>query len=152
MILGLHHAALSVPDMQRALDFYCGVLGFEVVMEAELPEGLMERPFGLSRADCKVRMIRKGNSCIELFEFGAPAGPGDGGRPVSRHGIAHIALASDDVPGDYQRLCEAGVAFNTEPQGEAPMRWCYGRDPFGNAIELLENAPGPTGLDFSDNG
>ena len=30
MILGVHHPALAVPDIQKALDFYCGVLGFEL--------------------------------------------------------------------------------------------------------------------------
>jgi len=139
MIQGVHHPALSVPDMEEALSFYCGLLGFEVVMNADLPAGLMERPFGLDRAACKVRMIAKGGTCIELFEFeDAPAG--DPGRPVNQHGIAHIALASDDVPADHARLAAAGVVFNTPPQGESPQQWCYGRDPFGNVIELLEVA------------
>lgn len=137
MIHGVHHPALSVPDLQKALDFYCGVVGFEVVMEADLPAGLMEAPFGLDQAGCKVRMIAKGTTCIELFEFD-DADAGDPARPVSQHGITHIALASDDVPGDYEALRTAGVAFNTPPQGASPQQWCYGRDPFGNVLELLE--------------
>src|SRR5262249_41835327 len=69
MILGVHHPALAVPDLQRALDFYCGVLGFRVVMQAEIPSGVepLDRAMGVSDAGCQVRMIRKGNSCIELF-------------------------------------------------------------------------------------
>ncbi len=137
MIHGVHHPALSVPDMEKALAFYCGVLGFEVVMEADLPAGLMEVPFAVNAAGCKVRMVAKGATCIELFEF-EHAEPGDPKRPVSRHGITHIALASDDVPGDYDTLRAAGVEFNTPPQGESPQQWCYGRDPFGNVLELLE--------------
>jgi catechol 2,3-dioxygenase-like lactoylglutathione lyase family enzyme len=43
MILGLHHPGVAVPDMQAALAFYCGVLGFTVVMEAELPAGWSAR-------------------------------------------------------------------------------------------------------------
>jgi len=139
MIQGVHHPALSVPDIQKALDFYCGVLGFQVVMEADLPAGIMEGPFDIDQAACKVRMINKGTTCIELFEFeNAPAG--DPKRPVNRQGITHIALASDDVPGDYEVLKSAGVHFNTPPQGESPQQWCYGRDPFGNVLELLEVA------------
>jgi catechol 2,3-dioxygenase-like lactoylglutathione lyase family enzyme len=139
MIHGVHHPALSVPNMDAALAFYCGVLGFEVVMNVDLPAGLMEKPFDLAAAACKIRMIAKGSTCIELFEFeNAPAG--DPKRPVNQHGIAHIALASDDVPGDYAQLLAQGVVFNTPPQGESPQQWCYGRDPFGNVIELLEIA------------
>ncbi len=137
MIKGLHHAALAVPDMQQALDFYCGVLGFEVVMDVDLPGGVMEAPFGIEQAGCKVRMIHKGGTQIELFEF-EHSEAGDPARPVNREGITHIALASDDVPGDYASLTAAGVAFNTPVQGDSPSRWAYGRDPFGNVIELLE--------------
>ena len=152
MILGVHHPALAVPDMRRALDFYCGVLGFRVVMEAEIPPGIppMNAAFGVAEAGCKVRMLRKGNSCIELFEF-AKGEAGEQRRPVNRHGITHFALATDEYQKDYDHLVAHGVAFNTPPMGDAPYRWSYARDPFGNVIELLENAAGsPTALRFED--
>ena len=150
MILGVHHPALAVPDIGRALDFYCGVLGFEPVMTAELPSGIapINAAFGIADAGCKVRMIKKGNSCIELFEFNAGE-PGDPRRPVNRTGITHIALASDDVAVDYEHLAAHGVAFSAPLFGGAPSRFAYGGDPFGNVIELLEHAPGaPTALRF----
>lgn len=152
MILGVHHPALAVPDLDKALDFYCGVVGFEVVMEAEIPSGIdpMNTAFGVSDAGCKVRMIKKGNSCIELFEFAGGAA-GDSKRPVDQQGITHIALATDDYQADYDHLAANGVAFNTPPMGESPARWSYGRDPFGNVVELLEHATaGPTALRFDD--
>ena len=150
MILGVHHPALAVPDMQKALDFYCGVLGFEVSMEAEIPSGIepMNQAFGVADAGCKVCSVRKGNSCIELFEF-ARGEEGEARRPVDRGGITHIALATDDYQEDYDHLVAHGVRFNTPPMGEMPARWAYGRDPFGNVIELLEHDPnGATALDF----
>jgi len=152
MILGLHHAALAVPELQRALDFYCGVVGFRVVMEAELPPGYapMNAAFGVANAACKVRMIRKGNSCIELFEF-ADARAGDAKRPVNQLGITHFALVTDDYQKDYDHLAANGVVFNAAPFGAAPQRFAYGRDSFGNVIELLEHAPGGTAaLRFED--
>ena len=33
MILGVHHPAISVPDMARAIEFYCDKLGFEPVVD-----------------------------------------------------------------------------------------------------------------------
>lgn len=154
MILGVHHPALSVPDMQEALDFYCGVLGFEIAMEAEIPSGFepLNAAFGVPDAGCQVRMLRKGNSCIELFQFRDPATPkGDPARPVHQHGITHYCLATDDYAKDYAHLEASGVRFNTPPQGEPGGRWAYGRDPFGNVLELLEHAPGgPTALRFED--
>ena len=36
-------------------------------------------------------------------------------------------------------LEEAGVVFNAPLFGASPSRFAYGRDPFGNVIELLEH-------------
>ena len=150
MILGLHHAAIAVPDLEAALAFYGGVLGFDVVDEANLPPGIdvLARAFGLADAGCQVRMLAKGNSFIELFEF-AESLDGESTRPVNRVGITHIALASDAAEEDYARLEQAGVAFNAPLFGAAPNRFAYGRDPFGNVIELLEHdAAGAAGRRF----
>jgi len=152
MILGVHHPALAVPDMDEALAFYCGVLGFEKVMEADIPSGVasMNEAFGVEDAGCKVRMVRRGNSCIELFEFASPE-PGTKDRSVNRIGITHFAIATDDFQADYDLLVAKGVPFNSPPFGAAPSRFAYGRDPFGNVFELLEHAPGtPTGLRWDD--
>ncbi len=138
MITGLHHAALAVPSIDEALAFYCGRIGFEVIMEVQLPAGLMEKPFAIGHAGCKVRMIEKGGTRLELFEFEQPE-PGRPDRPVNQIGITHIALASDDVPKDVASLTAAGVRFHTPVQGESPNQWCYGRDPFGNVIEIIEH-------------
>ncbi|MFB0978847.1 MAG: VOC family protein [Myxococcota bacterium] len=152
MILGVHHPAISVPNMEAAKAFYCGVLGFEPVMEIELPGGIemMSRAFDLDEAGYKVLMVKKGNSCIELFEFTGDNVPaGDAKRRVDKHGITHICLAANDYQADYDTLQGAGVVFNTEPNGESPNRWAYGRDPFGNVIELLEhNSDSPSALAF----
>ena len=154
MILGVHHPALSVPSLEEALAFYCGVVGFEVVMEAAIPSGIppLDQAFGIPDAGCKVRMIRKGNSCIELFEFEDPETPAATlDRPVHKHGLTHICLATDDYAKDYDHLAANGVAFHTEPMGDEGTRWAYGRDPFGNVIELLEHAKeGGTSLRFDD--
>ena len=142
MILGLHHAAIAVPSIEQALTFYCDLLGFEVAMQADLPAGIdvMADALGIGDSEFKVRMIKKGNSCIELFEFGQSL-PGEEARPPNKIGITHIALVSDAIEEDYQQLADNGVSFNSALFGGAPGRFAYGRDPFGNVIELLENNP-----------
>jgi len=150
MILGVHHAAIAVRDLEAGLQFYGGVLGFEVCSEAKLPPGFapLAKALGLEDAACTVRMLRKGNSFLELFEFDASL-PAETDRPVNRIGITHIALSSDDADVDYARLEEAGVVFNAPLFGAAPSRFAYGRDPFGNVIELLEHDPdGDSGRRF----
>lgn len=151
MILGLHHAAIAVKNIDDALAFYCDLLGFEVVMNADLPSGIdvMAQALGLSDSQFKVRMIKKGNSCIELFEF-AQSEAGDADRPANKLGITHIALVSDHIADDYQMLSANGVTFNAALFGAEPGRFAYGRDPFGNIIELLEHNPAaPDALNFA---
>lgn len=146
----MHHAGIAVPDIEAGLRFYCEVIGFEVVDNVTLPGGIppLSKAFGLGNAGCEVRMLRKGNSFIELFEFEESL-DAEAGRPVNRIGITHLALASDDVDADYMRLEAAGVVFNAPLFGGAPTRFAYGRDPFGNVIELLEHdASGNAGRKF----
>ncbi len=142
MILGVHHAAIAVQDIDSALAFYCDVLGFAVAMEAEIPSEIdvMSEALGIEDSGFKVRMIKKGNSCLELFEF-STAHDGEAQRPVNKLGITHIALASDDIEQDYSVLQQNGVVFNAALLGGPPSRFAYGRDPFGNVIELLEQNP-----------
>lgn len=150
MILGVHHPGIVVPDMELALAFYCGVLGFEVALEAEVPSGVepLAEAMGLSDSGFKVRKIVKGNSCIELFEFKVVE-RGDVIRPANQIGIAHIALASDDIEVDFARLTDAGVKFNCDLTGDIRDRFAYGRDPFGNILELIEHDPSaPEALKF----
>ncbi len=41
----------------------------------------------------------------------------------------------------HATLAGKGVVFNAPLPGAAPSRFAYGRDPFGNVIELLEHNP-----------
>ncbi len=153
MIRGIHHPALSVPDLERALEFYCGPLGFEVVMQAGWPKGvqLLDDAVGLRDSACKVAMLRKGNSCIEIFEYSSPTPrPQPAERPVSDHGITHFCLDVVDLDAEYARLSAAGMRFHSPPVDSGDSKWVYGRDPFGNVIELQEivNPANPAALDL----
>ena len=139
MILGIDHAALAVKDMSLALAFYCDLIGFEMVMEADIPPGIdgMNQAMDIDDASFKVCMIQMGSSRIELFEFNQSI-ESEQKRPVNKLGISHIALCSDCIEEDFDLMALNGVDFNSQLFGTAPSRFAYGRDPFGNVIELLE--------------
>ena len=141
MIHGIHHAAISTPDLERALGFYRDLLGAEVVTDFEWPAGLevADRIVGLQGSSARAVMLRLGNAMIELFEFHSPTPQaGDPERPVCNHGITHICLDVTDIDAEYERLREAGMRFNCPPQDLGAVRSTYGRDPDGNVIELQE--------------
>jgi catechol 2,3-dioxygenase-like lactoylglutathione lyase family enzyme len=141
MIQGIDHTALSVPDMDKALDFYCGVLGFEVEMNAAWPSGAkpLDDLVGLRDSASKVAMLRLGEQRIELFQYQNPLGkPQDPDRPVCDHGIIHLCFQVSGIAEEYERLKAAGVRFHSAPVNLGREVCVYGRDPFGNVLELIE--------------
>lgn len=151
MIKGMNHVAMSVSNMDRALEFYRDLLGMEV---------MVRRPFGydgsyeyekhrvmmdLKDAQGTVVLLRKGDMGIELFEFDSPKPKlAEQNRPVCDHGITHFCLQVTDIHGEYARLKAAGVVFHCPPLDFPGKAFAtYGRDPDGNVFELIEftNAP-----------
>ena len=70
MIEDIDHAALSVPNLERALAFYCDVLGFRVEVRSDWGAGteLSDSVLGQKDTAAKSALLRVGNSRIELFE------------------------------------------------------------------------------------
>ena len=145
MIHGIHHVAISTGDTERALRFYRDLLGFEVIFSGGWRQGTptADRITALDGSAAQQVMLRKGNACVELFEYAAPAPRGgDPSRPVNDHGITHLCLDVTDIHAEYERLTEAGVEFHCEPQDLGWGVICtYARDPDGNVVELQELVP-----------
>ncbi|MDH3440846.1 MAG: VOC family protein [Gammaproteobacteria bacterium] len=141
-VTGIHHLAISVPSLDEARAFYCGVLGFEVAEEFDFgPDEESERVTQVKGAAAEVLMLRAGNVHVEIFEYrneGVSEQPDD--RPVCDHGFTHFALEVDgDIDAVYDELENAGVKWHSPLVGsldEEGYRVTYGRDPFGNVIEI----------------
>ena len=43
-IVGFHHAAIVVPDLDRAVQFYCALAGYEKIRESRWEQGLRFQP------------------------------------------------------------------------------------------------------------
>lgn len=142
MITGVHHVAISTPDIERLTAFYRDVIGFEVAYEGGWDEPVPEIDalMALDNVVSRVAMLRTGTGFLELFQFSSPKpAPGDPRRPVINHGITHLALNVTDVETEFERLKAAGMEFHCGPiESGMPVRGTYGRDPDGNVIELLE--------------
>lgn len=141
MLLGLHHTAISTPDLQRAITFYCDTLGGTQACEIkcwgpgdEIPDRMLQ----LQDTSGQFVHIKVGNAFLEIFQFSGPT-PETIARRVCDYGLAHLCFVVDNLDTDYQRLTEAGMTFHAEPAVfEDGSKFVYGRDPDGNVIELLE--------------
>jgi glyoxylase I family protein len=141
MIQGIHHTALSTGDLERALRFYRDVLGFELVMDHRWERGTenMDRTMALLGTAARCVLLRAANTMLEIFEYASPTpAPGDPTRPLCDHGITHLCLEVDDIDAEYARLSAAGMTFHAPPVQNDGAKMTYGRDPDGNAIELIE--------------
>jgi glyoxylase I family protein len=129
----LDHVAITVADMDRALAFYAGLLGCEVLGQLVLDDGTF-----------KLVYLRKGRALIELFAHRtAPPDPsGTSARAPVRVGFEHLAFHSDDVDGVAAALAAAGVPFSVAPRDAAGnVRLAFFRDPDGNTLEVVSNLP-----------
>lgn len=121
MILGLHHAQITVPKgaEEEARRFYCGVLG--------LPE--VEKPASLAG---------RGGFWLQAGDHQVHVGTEEGvARAATK---AHLAYLVDDLEAWRARLAQEGVeALEGVPiPGYARFEF---RDPFGNRAELIQALP-----------
>ncbi len=147
MIRGIHHVAISTPDLDRMVRFYTDVVGFEPVMETEWRDRpLVDRMIDLDDSAARQVMLRAGNAHLELFEYTAPepvaARPE---RNPADHGYTHLCLDVTDIDAEHARLSANGMTFSSTPPtveemggGPGRLRAIYGRDPDGNIVELQE--------------
>jgi catechol 2,3-dioxygenase-like lactoylglutathione lyase family enzyme len=139
-INGIHHIGMSVPDLERARDFYVGQLGLVEVNRivwggAAEVDAIMR----LRGSSGKVMILRSANAFIEMFEFAMPIPDrAEGERGVNQYGFTHLCLDVDDTEAAYARLLAAGMDFHCTPIGTAGVKAVYGRDPFGNVVELQQ--------------
>lgn len=145
MLVGIHHTAISTPDVDRLAGFYCDLFGFAVEFDFPWDESNAEfrKTHAAPETKGRVLMLSRGASRLELFEYAKPVPrPADGPRRNADHGVAHFCFEVKDIESEYERLRAAGVAFLSEPVPQAYVKVCYGRDPDGNLFELLEFGDG----------
>lgn len=143
MILAFAHPGIVVPDLEKAIDFYGRMFGFEVISHEswEKPSPDYDQGIGLKNSAAKGCMMKGHNCYLELFQFTSPEqSTGDPGQLRAHElGIRHIAFYVDDARAEYQRLLQLGGQVLGQPVGSEDTGFVvYARDPFGNIIELSE--------------
>lgn len=145
------HIGMSVPDLQTALDFYVGLLGFEEAWrKTDVDMAAVSGVPGL-RARTVVQLLVPGGSRIELQEFDPPGRLRK--RALSDAGLSHLSFGVKDIHAEHERLEAAGVEFVSEPIAldfgpHDPLSgWSvvYFNDPWGVGLEFFGPTPGYDG-------
>ncbi|MEA3075912.1 MAG: hypothetical protein QOF60_820 [Actinomycetota bacterium] len=119
----LNHAVLYVRDVQRSVDFYTDVMGFDVIMT--MPGAAFIRA-GASTNDHD----------LGLFEIGSQAGPSLAGRQTV--GLYHLAWEVDtlaELDRLSKRLSQASALVGASDHGTTKS--LYAKDPDGIEFEVV---------------
>ena len=141
-MIELRHAGIVVADLERALYFYCDLLGLKILRSMDEKGVYLDNMLG--HQDVRVTTVKlaagKGGAVLELLHFKSPATPAGPGRGIFDLGLTHVAFTVEDLDATFERLTRAGVLFKAPPQlapdGLAKVTFC--QDPEGTAIELVE--------------
>ena len=140
----------TVADMDRSVEFYTRVLGFQKTSDDELLGSAYEELQGVFGARLRVVRLRLGDEYLQLTEYLVPKG-----RPVpidSRSNdrwFQHVAIIVSDMDRAYGRLRRFKVQHaSTAPQllpatipQAAGIRAFYFKDPDGHPLEVLQFPP-----------
>jgi catechol 2,3-dioxygenase-like lactoylglutathione lyase family enzyme/transcriptional regulator with XRE-family HTH domain len=154
-VVGIHHINFNVQDLDRTVDFYTRLLGFELrsraIHHGDPTVGLdmladahaRETTLGL---DGETAVLELTGMRVEFTQWLSPRtvpGPCD----ALMAGSAHLAIRVKDVAKTRSRLEKAGVVFRTpadhvfEEEGRQPWKWSTFRDPDGIPVELFQEQP-----------
>jgi catechol 2,3-dioxygenase-like lactoylglutathione lyase family enzyme len=143
VIEGVNHHGITVSDLDRSLEFFVGVLGFEPGPTVDLDEEFSSGVTGVGGARIKVAFVRGPGIDVELLQYLGP----DDRRAVDARpcdvGSAHLALFVDDIAAVVSASEPAGwrLAGVVQPITTGPRAGgsaAYLRDADGITIELVE--------------
>lgn len=142
-VKGLHHAAITVSDIDATVAFYSKAVPYRVVKRymvdgAAFPRGLTAK----RHRRIEIALVAMPTGFIQLMDFdpgvAAPANP----QPVIGPGYTHICFQSSSSDPAIKRFMAAGLQVISrfgKPDGVDiggyGVRYAYGRDPDGIMIE-----------------
>ncbi len=146
------HIGITVPDLEKAIEFYTGVMGWYLLMGPEVIKEEKETAigqmcidvFGTGWKEFKIAHISTSDKVgIELFQFPAKPASGGGFEPF-KTGIFHFCVQDPDIEGLAEKIVEAGgrqrMPIREYFPGEKPFKMVYMEDPFGNIIEIYSHS------------
>ena len=130
----LEHFTIIVDDYDRAIEFFTGALGFELVEDspALTTEGGRQKRWVIVRPP-------GAQTGVLLAQADGPRQAAAVGNQVA--GRVGFFLRVDDFGAAYERMTAAGVEFATEPRDEPYGRVAVFLDVAGNRWDLLGPVP-----------
>ena len=144
-IIAADHTGITVSNLERALEFWQNVLGFEFSHRAHQSGEMVEQITGVKGAELKLAVVKAPDGHkIELLEYLAPPDRKKHAdlRPCDV-GHVHVALTVENLDAILEKIAASGWKAAGKPQTlktgpNAGKRVVYVRDPDGTTIEFME--------------
>ncbi|WP_170472579.1 VOC family protein [Ruegeria arenilitoris] len=123
----LHAVTLVVPDYDAAINFYTGVLNFNLSQDIDLGSGkrwVLVTPPGSCRGSL---LLARADDDLQFASIGNQTG-----------GRVGFFLETDNFERDYKAMRSLGVTFEEQPRHEPYGTVAVWKDPFGNRWDLIE--------------
>lgn len=141
MTVAIRHTGIVVSDLERALEFWCGVLNFEVVARMNEEGASLDAIMGLKGVKViTVKLNAPNGGMLELLNFRSHPDKKEWlGEPYST-GLTHIALTVSDVDSIINEMKSFGCDVRNNPHlsPDGKVKVVYTRGPEGVLLELVE--------------
>jgi lactoylglutathione lyase len=122
-IVGIGHAAYNVTNMEKSLEYYCGILGFQDAFELADQDG---NPW--------IHYIRVApGQFLELFY--------NHNEPAAGTNYNHLCINVESAQEVADYLRPLGLLTVDVKQGRSGTLQCWSADPDGNRVEFMEITP-----------
>jgi catechol 2,3-dioxygenase-like lactoylglutathione lyase family enzyme len=142
----LNHFLIRANDLERTKDFYCRVLGLEVMPRPDFP---FPGYWLGTNGKIQVHMAQAGVPNSQLYYLGSPKNAAKDNSGV----IDHVAFLATDPDGFVKHLKAQGVPCRPRNFPESQLYQLFIKDPDGLTIELnffgVTKAPDWGGEDYS---
>jgi catechol 2,3-dioxygenase-like lactoylglutathione lyase family enzyme len=131
------HLVIGVTEMDRALEFYRGLLGMDVVFDQSISGEPFDAALGSTTSqDGRVVGGLVGGIMVELLSLGAAGSDRTGRRPFL--GNQNISLSVTDLDATFDAVKAAGYEPEQAPFAIAGVRMFFVKDPDGMPVEFIE--------------
>ncbi|PYL47168.1 MAG: glyoxalase/bleomycin resistance/dioxygenase family protein [Verrucomicrobia bacterium] len=143
-IVSTDHTGITVSNLERSLEFWRDVLGFEFSHSAHQKGDLAQEITGVDGAEIKLAVLKTpGGHKIELLQYLAPAERKRATLRPCDVGSVHVAMLVNDLDAVLAQIAASGWEAAGKPQTlntgpNAGKRVVYVRDPDGTTIELMQ--------------
>jgi catechol 2,3-dioxygenase-like lactoylglutathione lyase family enzyme len=141
--LGLHHAAITVSNIDATITFYSKAVPFKIVKRYRVNGSAFPKTLLSTRhKSVDIALIEMPTGYIQLMDFDPDQVAAPNSRPITAPGYNHICFQSSSTDPAIFRFMAAGLDVISRfgkadgvDIGGYGVRYAYGRDPDGIMIE-----------------